>query len=240
MLRRALWGFSAIPGYDGGVTLVKAILGKFRPSKRLLVILVAAFGVSAASGGAAVYVSRDALMAGLSKPNTSGLECTMLRTLKLSHNGQRWIRMHVKTDRADGETRMRTALRVVGALAKAEGADLYQVVVLDAAGPEDRAQVRGAAIGAEVLFAPGPQSVPGMSETFRASYNAGTANSAGVFHGKTVDLSMDDIRTMMAAMDDHSSCIDPSADPAEAKTADAGGAEHEAKPEETAEAPAGH
>lgn len=222
---------------------MKAILGKIKPSKRLLVILVAAFGVSAASGGAAVYVSRDALMSELSKPNTSGLECTTLRTIKLSHNGQRWIRMHVKTDRADGEARMRTALRVVGALAKGEKADLYQVVVLDAAGPEDRADARGAAIGAEVLFAPGPQTVPGMSETFRASYNAGAANSVGAFYGKTVDLSMDDIRTMMAAMDDHSSCIDPSAEPAAAGAADAGGGEHEAKPAEKAEkaeAPAGH
>ncbi|WP_077959645.1 hypothetical protein [Ensifer adhaerens] len=219
---------------------MKAILGKIRPSKRLLVILAAAFGVSAASGGAAVYVSRDALMARISEPKTSGLECTTIRTLKLGHNGQRWIRMHVKTDRADGKSRMRTALRVVGALAKAEKADLYQVVVLDSAGPESRADVRGAAIGAEVLFAPGPQSVPGMSETFRASYNEGTANSVGAFHGKIVDLSMGDIRTMMAAMDDQSSCIDPSADPAEAATAEGAAVEHEAKPAETAEAPAGH
>ncbi len=221
-------------------TLVKAILGKIKPSKRLLVILTAAFGVSAASGAAAVYVSRDALMARMSEPKTSGLECTAIRTLKLGHNGQRWIRMHIKTDRADGESRMRTALRVVGALAKTEKADLYQVVVLDSAGPENRADVRGAAIGAEVLFAPGPQSVPGMSETFRASYNEGTANSVGAFHGKIVDLSMGDIRTMMAAMDDQSSCIDPSAEATGAVTAEGGAADQEAKPAETAEAPAGH
>ncbi|HEV7309080.1 hypothetical protein [Ensifer sp.] len=227
---------------------MKAILGKIRPSKRLLVILTAAFGVSAASGGAAVYVSRDALMTRMNEPKASGLECTLIRTLKLSHNGQRWIRMHVKTDRADGQARIRTALRVVGALAKAEKADLYQVVVLDSAGPEERAQVRGAAVGAQVLFAPGPQSVPGMSETFRASYNEGTANSVGAFHGKTVDLSLDDVRNLMASMDDHSPCIDPSAEPAEGAAAEAGGGEHakagggehEAKPEETAEAPAGH
>ncbi|HEV7317828.1 MAG TPA: hypothetical protein VGO04_04360 [Ensifer sp.] len=227
---------------------MKAILGKIRPSKRLLVILTAAFGVSAASGGAAVYVSRDALMTRMNEPKASGLECTLIRTLKLSHNGQRWIRMHVKTDRADGQSRMRTALRVVGALAKAEKADLYQVVVLDVAGPEERAQVRGAAIGAEVLFAPGPQSVPGMSEMFRASYNDGTANSVGAFHGKTVDLALDDVRKLMAAMDDHSPCIDPSAEPTAGAAAEAGGGEHaeasggahEAKPAETAEAPAGH
>lgn len=224
---------------------MKAILGKFRPSKKLLVILAAAFCVSAASGGAAVYVSRGTLMADLSKPKPSGLECTTVRMLKLGHNGQRWVRMHIKTDRADGEARMRTALRVVGALAKKEQADLYQVVVLDAAGPQERAQVRGAAIGADVLFAPGPRSVPGMSETFRASYNAGMANSVGAFYGKTVDLSTDDIRAMMASMDDHSSCVDPAAEPAEAEVAAAGGADHSAEPAaehaaEPAEAPAGH
>jgi hypothetical protein len=217
---------------------VKAILGNLRPSKRLVVILAAAFGVSAASGAAAVYVGRDALMERISKPATSGLECTLVRTIKLGHHGQRWVRMHIKTDRADGEARMRTALRVVGALSKTENAELYQVVVLDAAGPEERAQVRGAAIGAQVLFAPGPQSVPGMDEPFRASYNDGTANSAGFFHGNTIDLSVGDIRGMMAGMDDRSPCIDPNAVAVEGEAApDATAQEHKV---ESAEAPAGH
>ncbi len=215
---------------------MKAILSKLRPSKRLVVILTAAFAVSAASGGAAVYVGRDRLVARLSEPSASGLECTMLRTLKLDHRGQRWIRMHVKTDRAGGPDRVRTALRVVGALASKEKADLYQVVVLDAAGPDDRAAVRGTAVGAEVLFAPGPQSVKGMDEPFRASYNDGTANPDGMFHGKVVSLGLDEIRAIMARMDDRSLCIDPAA-------ADAVGAEAaEAKehPAESAEAHSGH
>jgi hypothetical protein len=205
---------------------VKAILSKLRPSKRLVVILAAAFAVSAASGGAAVYVGRDRLAAQLSEPSASGLECTTLRTLKLDHRGQRWIRMHVKTDRAGGPDRVRTALRVVGALAGKEKADLYQVVVLDAAGPEDRASVRGAAIGAEVLFAPGPQSVKGMDEPFRASYNDGAANPDGMFHGKVVSLGLDEVQTIMAKMDERSLCIDPTAAEAQAE-----GAETPAAPE---------
>lgn len=190
---------------------MKAILSKLRPSKRLVIILSAAFGVSAASGGAAVYVGRDKILTRFAGPSVSGLDCTALRTLKLDHKGQRWIRMHVKTDRASGPDQNRTALRVAGALAKKEEADLYQVVVLDAAGPEDRASVRGAAIGAEVLFAPGPRSVPGMDEPFRASYNEAAANAAGRFHGKVVTLELDDVRAIMAKMDDRSMCIDPSA-----------------------------
>jgi len=215
---------------------VKAILTKLRPSKRLVVILAAAFAVSAASGAAAVYVGRDKLAAHLAEPSASGLECTMLRTVKLDHRGQRWIRMHVKTESAGGPDRVRTALRVVGALAKKEKADLYQVVVLDAAGPQERAAVRGAAIGAEVLFAPGPQSVKGMDEPFRASYNDGAANPDGMFHGKAVSLGLDEVRAIMAKMDDHSLCIDPAA-------AEAEGAEGPATPEASehpAEAAEGH
>nr|WP_255647704.1 hypothetical protein [Ensifer sp. IC4062] len=206
-----------------------------RPSKRLVVILSAALSVSAASGGAAVYVGRDRLIARLAEPSPSGLECTTIRTLRLDHNGQRWVRMHVKTDRASGPDRIRTALRVVGALSREEKADLYQVVVLDAAGPEERAAVRGAAIGAEVLFAPGPQSVRGMEEPFRASYNEGSANASGMFRGKTVRLELDEVRALMSAMQDRSLCIDPSA-----ATESAEADEAAEQTIESAEAPAGH
>lgn len=215
---------------------MKVILSKLRPSKRLVLILSAAFVVSAASGGAAVYVGGDRLIARIAEPSPSGLACTTLRTVKLDHSGQRWIRMHVKTDRASGPDRMRTALRVVGALASKEKADLYQVVVLDVAGPEERAAVRGAAIGAQVLFAPGPQSVKGMDEPFRASYNQGTANQMGMFHGQVVTLGLDEIRGMMARMEDRSPCEDAGAAGAEdTKVAQAG--EHAAK---AAEAHGGH
>ncbi|MCA1441328.1 hypothetical protein I6F07_14105 [Ensifer sp. IC4062] len=214
---------------------MKAIFSRLRPSKRLVVILSAALSVSAASGGAAVYVGRDRLIARLAEPSPSGLECTTIRTLRLDHNGQRWVRMHVKTDRASGPDRIRTALRVVGALSREEKADLYQVVVLDAAGPEERAAVRGAAIGAEVLFAPGPQSVRGMEEPFRASYNEGSANASGMFRGKTVRLELDEVRALMSAMQDRSLCIDPSA-----ATESAEADEAAEQTIESAEAPAGH
>ncbi|OHV75534.1 hypothetical protein [Ensifer sp. LCM 4579] len=190
---------------------MKVILSKLRPSKRLVLVLSAAFAVSAASGAAAVYVGGDRLMARLGQPSPAGLACTTLRIVNLDHHGQRWVRMHVKTDRASGPDRVRTALRVVGALANREKADLYQVVVLDAAGPEERAAVRGAAIGAEVLFAPVPQSVIGMDEPFRVSYNDGKANRLGMFHGNVVDLDLDEVRGMMAKMDDRSLCVDPAA-----------------------------
>ena len=100
---------------------------------------------------------------------------------------------------------------------------------------EDRAAVRGAAIGAEVLFAPGPQSVKGMGEPFRASYNDGTANQMGMFHGKAVNLGIDEVRGVMAKMDDRSLCIDP----AHADAEGAESAETREHAEESAEAHGG-
>jgi hypothetical protein len=113
--------------------------------------------------------------------------------------------------------------------------------VLDAAGPEDRASVRGAAIGAEVLFAPGPQSVKGMDEPFRASYNDGAANPDGMFHGKVVSLGLDEVQTIMAKMDDRSLCIDPTAAEAQAEGAEAPVAPKSSDhPAASAEAHGGH
>ncbi|WP_349435970.1 hypothetical protein [Pararhizobium sp. A13] len=194
--------------------------------------------LSGASGAFAVYSGTDALLGvGREKaPSLSGRACTTVETLKMRRNGQRWVRKFVSTEAANGVDRVRTALRITGLLAKEEKADLYQVVVLDQAGPQDRAARRGAAIGAEVLFAPDPTRMPGMSTPFVARYNDGKANTAGLFHGRDVTLSTDDIKSTMMAMDDKSDCFDPIA----AAAAAAAGAAGSASGAHGEEAAAGH
>jgi len=167
--------------------------------------------LSGASGAFAVYSVKDAFLgAGEPEaPSLSGLACTTIETLKMRRNGQRWIRKYVSTESASGVDRVRTALRITGLLAKEEKADLYQVVVLDAAGPLDRAERRGPAIGAEVLFGPDPSKLSGMTAPFVARYNESKANTVGLFYGREVALSTDDIKNTMMAMDDKSDCFDP-------------------------------
>lgn len=207
---------------------MKSVFKKIRPPRKVMFVIAGALVLSGASGAFAVYSGKDALL-GLGKekaPSLSGLACTTVETLKIRRNGQRWIRKFVSTETADGVDRVRTALRIAGLLAKEEKADLYQVVVLDQGGPRDRAGRRGAAIGAEVLFAPDPTRMPGMSTPFVARYNDGKANTVGLFYGRDVALSTDDIKSTMTAMDDKSDCFDPVAAAAAAGAAGSASGAH--------------
>jgi hypothetical protein len=196
---------------DDGTAHVKSIFKKIRLPRKVMFLITGILVLSGASGAFAVYSGKETFlgMAGPQKPSLSGLACTTLETLKMRRNGQRWIRKYVSTEAAGGVDRVRTALRITGLIAKQEQADLYQVVVLDAAGPSDRADRRGAAIGAQVLFAPDPSKLPGMSTPFVARYTDAKANTVGLFYGSEVALSTDDVKTTLTAMDDKSDCFDP-------------------------------
>ncbi|WP_428426312.1 hypothetical protein [Pararhizobium sp.] len=203
---------------------MKSIFKKIRLPRKVMFLITGILVLSGASGAFAVYSGKETFlgMAGPQKPSLSGLACTTLETLKMRRNGQRWIRKYVSTEAASGVDRVRTALRITGLLAKQEQADLYQVVVLDAAGPSDRADRRGAAIGAQVLFAPDPSKLPGMSTPFVARYTDAKANTVGLFYGSEVALSTDDVKTTLTAMDDKSDCFDPVAAAAAAEPGAAG------------------
>ncbi|WP_421872849.1 hypothetical protein [Pararhizobium sp.] len=218
---------------------MKAVFKTIRLPRKVMFLIAGVLVLSGASGAFAVYSGKETFlgMAGPAKPSLSGLACTTIETLKMRRNGQRWIRKYVSTDAAAGIDRVRTALRITGLLAKQEQADLYQVVVLDTAGPLDRADRRGAAIGAQVLFAPDPSKLPGMSTPFVARYSDAKANGAGLFYGQDVLLSTDDIKTTLTAMDDKSDCFDPVA---AAAAAEPGAAGSKSGGHGEAPAPAGH
>ncbi|CAN7339284.1 hypothetical protein [Pararhizobium sp. LjRoot238] len=215
---------------------MKSVFKKIRLPRKVMFVIAGVLVLSGASGAFAVYSGTDVLPGvGMEKaPSLSGLACTTVETLKMRRSGQRWIRKFVSTETADGVDRVRTALRITGLLAKEEKADLYQVIVLDQAGPQDRAERRGPAIGAEVLFAPDPTKMPGMSTAFVARYNDGKANTVGLFHGREVALSTDDIKSTMTAMDDKSDCFDPVAAAAAAAAAGAAGSASGAHGDEAA------
>ncbi|PYE33414.1 hypothetical protein C8J37_10545 [Rhizobium sp. PP-WC-1G-195] len=178
-------------------------------------------------GGAGAYVQQSGLLsheeATVEASQPSGVACTTTDLIKLNRGGQRWLRKYVRTDNVDGIERVRTALRIAGVLAQSEKADLYQIVVLDRAGPEGRANLRGAAIGAEVLFAPDPTKLPDMDQPFIARYADGKANAVGLFYGERKALSPEDIRTTLTAMTDRADCETLVADASVAVEGDAVG-----------------
>ena len=189
---------------------LKALKLKLRVSKKLVLIVGGLLALSGTSAAAYVLYKGGAMFSHEpEKPSLSGLDCSTLETLKIHRNGQRWVRKYITVAPSEGVDRIRTALRAAGLLVKAERADLYQVVVLDAAGPTDRANRRGPAIGAEVLFAPDPKIVPGMTTSFRARYSDGKPNMVGLFHAPEVELTMAAIQTTITAMTDVTDCAVP-------------------------------
>ncbi|MCS3740638.1 hypothetical protein FHX16_002611 [Rhizobium sp. BK661] len=107
--------------------------------------------------------------------------------------------------------RVKTALRVAKAIYDAQKPDLVQVVVLDTNGPTLRSDIRGRAIGADVVYIPHPDSVleSADAKTYTARYYDGKAAANGLFFGERVDLPEDEITAMNASFRDYTDCIDP-------------------------------
>lgn len=228
---------------------MKLLPSKLRLPKKVLILLAGVTVLTGASGAVAVLVGRDAIL-GPPAEKISGVACTPVMTVRQKQAGQQWIRYYIRATAADGDTRVKTALRVAGAISNKEEADLYQVVLLDEAGPSVRSAIRGRAIGAEVLFSRDPGKIAGMTAPFQASFAEGAAAANGEFYGERKALTLDEIKVIVTAMTERADCLDPNAPegtatashgeaPAEEHAAEPAHGEAEAKPEEHAAA-SGH
>jgi hypothetical protein len=191
---------------------VKGLLGKIRFSRKLLVIFGGFVVLSGGTGAAAVYVGADQLL-GASYAELNGLKCTELRTVTIHRKDRFWIRKFITTEPTDGPTRLKTALRVASAVYDAKKPDLVQVVVLDEKGPTDRADMRGRAVGADVVYIPDPAKVPEEAGgvVFSARYVDKPANADGHFYGERVVLPLGDVEAMFSRLNDKTDCYNPAA-----------------------------
>lgn len=188
---------------------MKALLRIFRPSRKLAIIIGGVALLAGVSGGAALYVGKDRLI-GVSGSGY-GLECSDVNLVTIKKQDHVWVRKYIKTEPTDGMTRVRTALRVAQAVYAAQKPDLVQVVVLDENGPTLRADIRGRAIGADVVFIPHPdKTVPGLDDKpYTARYYDGKASENGLFFGERIDLPADEIAMISAGFKDPEDCVDP-------------------------------
>ncbi|MGG7516785.1 hypothetical protein ACQ3G6_02740 [Allorhizobium undicola] len=189
---------------------MKGLLGKVRFSRKMVIILGGVLVACGASGSVAVYIGRDQLL-GASKTTLNGLECTQVQAVKLHRKERVWVRKYVTTEPGDGLSRIRTALRVAKATAEAEKADLVQVVVLDKNGPKDRAEIRGRAVGAEVVYVPVPAHIDDEQDVvpLTARYVDRPANGDGDFYGERIDMASDEAAALMASLTEKNDCVIP-------------------------------
>lgn len=228
-----------------GYCVLKIGLPRLRLSRKLLVITLGITVLLGGTAAAALYFTKD--MGGDSAGNSVGGECTDVQTMVLKTPSNRlWLRRFIRMENASGQERVRTALRIAGLLAKKNAVDLIHVSVLDSHGPTVRSEMRARSIGADVLIALKPDSLPDMKSPAMASYYEGPVSDVGRYYGDKVVVDIDEIGHMMTAMrsvEEKPDCVVPEkAEDAEApanehgkkeKKADHGKKEeHEAKPAE--------
>ncbi|MBP2566282.1 hypothetical protein J2766_002878 [Agrobacterium tumefaciens] len=206
---------------------MKAVFGRMRFSRKLVMIGGGILLLAGATGSAAVFIGSDRLL-GPSYASTNGLSCDAVQTVNIRKNASLWVRKFIRTQGGDGTERLKTALRVAQAVYDKQKPDLVQVSVLDKNGPQLRSEMRGRAIAAQVVFIPDLAKIPEGAEARRYSafYYDGVANGAGQFYGLRIDLPLEDTEALAASLSDSADCATPALD--------AGSEGHDAKPAKSA------
>ena len=190
---------------------MKGLFSKIRISRKIVLAFGGVLVLCGATGAAAVFIGADKIL-GPSYAELNGLECTEVQTVQIKKKDRFWIRKYISTNEpGDGISRVKTALRVAGAVYEKDKPDLVQVVVLDKSGPTDRSAMRGRAVGADVIYIPDPSRVPEGStgQVFTARYVDKPANADGLFYGEKISLEETDIQALVARLDDKTDCVKP-------------------------------
>ncbi len=186
-------------------------IGKIHISRKLVLAFGGVLVLCGTTGAAAVYIGADKIL-GPSYAQLNGLACTEVKTVTVKKKDRFWIRKYITTaETEDGLARVKTALRVASVIHDEMKPDLIQVVVLDAKGSKTVPDMRGRAVGADVLFISDPSRVPeyASGQMFTARYVDKAANEIGQFYGEKINLTEDDIGQLVSRLDDRADCVKP-------------------------------
>ncbi|MDO1584315.1 hypothetical protein [Rhizobium oryzicola] len=182
---------------------------KLRLSRTFVLVFGGVVLLVGGSGAAALYFAGDKFF-GPSYEEVNGLTCTTLQQVKIKRDQRYWVRKYVMAEHGDGVSRVKTAIRVAKAVQAAEKADLVQVTVLDKSGPTQRSEMRGRAIGAQVVYIPDPSRAPEPTDVkFTAYYVDGNPTAKGEFYGLRRDLPIEDVEKLAASLTDSADCVQP-------------------------------
>ncbi|SCB29912.1 hypothetical protein GA0061103_4194 [Rhizobium multihospitium] len=186
---------------------MSALLHIFRTPRKFVVMIGGVAFLIGCSGVLALYVGKDRLL-GLASASPNGLQCTDVNLVTIRKDNRFWVRKYIRTEPTDGLTRVKTALRVAKAVYQEQKPDLVQVVVLDKNGPTLRSDLRGRALGADVVYVAHPDRlVDGSSEApLTARYYDGGASNAGLFYGEQITMLPQDIDAAIAGLKNLADC----------------------------------
>ena len=192
----------------------------FRVSRKLALLSGGFLLVLGASGTAALVFAPASMIPGF-KEEVGG-HCKTVYQSGFRRGKEKRLIAVISGDDLEPRDRVKTGLRIARHLSDTLHPDLVIVQVADHLGPTTRAELRGSAIGAEIVYAPNPTRTLAVSQPWEVRYVNTVPTSTGYYFGKRVDMPQAEIEALAHEIELIEGCDGDLVDE-DAKTVAAGG-----------------
>jgi len=199
----------------------------FRVSRKLALLAGGFLLVLGASGTAALVFAPANMIPGFSVE--AGGHCKTVYQSEFRRGKEKRLIAVISGDDLEPKERVKTGVRLARHLAETLNPDLVIVQMADHRGPITRAELRGSAIGAEIVYAPVPTKTLAVSQPWEVRYTNTLPSSNGYYFGERVDMPQADIKALAQEIELVAGC-DGDMVGEDAETASAGGNSEPAKP----------
>lgn len=199
----------------------------FRVSRKLALLSGGFLFVLGASGTAALVFAPATLIPSFND-EAPGF-CKTLYQSEFKRGDEKRLIAVISGNDIEPRERVKTGIRIARHLAEALHPDLVIVQVADSRGPMTRAELRGSAIGVEIVHAPNPTRTLATSKPWEVRYVDTIPTSAGHYFGQRVDMPLADIEALSNEIELVKGCDGDVIDEGP-KTVAAGGHSEPAKP----------
>jgi len=200
----------------------------FKVSRKLALLSGGFLLVLGASGTAALVFAPAKVMPGYQEE--AGGHCKTVYQSEFRRGAEKRLIAVISGDDLEPKQRVKTGIRIARHLSETLNPDLVIVQMADHRGPITRAELRGAAIGAEIAYAPNPTRTLAVSQPWEVRFVNTVPSSTGYYFGERIDMPQSDIEALAHEIALVEGCDGDIVDE-EAKTASAGGGHGEpAKP----------
>lgn len=175
-----------VKGVTGMVAKKHRLFHAFRISRKLALLSGGFLLVLGVSGTAALVFAPAHLIPGYEEEITGS--CKTVYQSDFRRGKEKRLISIISTPDANPNDRVRTGMRIARHLAETEHPDLVIVQVMDAHGPTQRSELRGPAIGAEIVHAPNPSKTMATSRPWEVRYVQALPTGAGLYFGPRVDM----------------------------------------------------
>ncbi|MDF1609227.1 hypothetical protein PZ897_13660 [Hoeflea sp. YIM 152468] len=160
----------------------------FRVSRKLVLLSGGFLLFLGVSGTAALVFAPAHMIPGYG--DTIGGHCKTVYQSDFRRGEETRLIAVISTDDTEPAARVRTGVRVARHLSETLNPDLVIVQVSDYRGPTARADLRGSALGAEIVYAPRPSRSLAVSKPWEVRYVDSAPTATGHYFGERVDMPM--------------------------------------------------